>query len=53
MNKRQLAEQFGFSTRWVELRVREGMPSRMLGNQRRFLLSECEAWLARPREASA
>ena len=53
LSKRQVAQWFGFSTRWVELRVREGMPSRMRGNQRRFLLSECEAWLARPSEANA
>jgi len=53
MSKRQLAQWLGFSTRWVELRVREGMPSRIQGNQRRFRLSECEAWLASPREARA
>ena len=53
LSKRQVAQWFGFSTRWVELRVREGMPSRMRGSQRRFLLSECEAWLARPSEANA
>ena len=52
LSKRQLAQWFGFSTRWVELRVREGMPSRMQGNRRRFLLSECEAWLAQPSEAN-
>lgn len=47
MSKRQLADRFGYSTRWVELRVREGMPtSSMKGNQRRFLLSEVEVWLA-------
>ena len=53
LSKRQVAQHFGFSTRWVELRVREGMPSRMRGNRRRFLLSECEAWLAQPSEANA
>lgn len=53
LSKRQVAQWFGFSTRWVELRMREGMPSRMRGHQRRFLLSECEAWLARPSEANA
>lgn len=49
--KRQLAQRLGFSTRWIELRVNEGMPSRIQGNQRRFLLSECEAWLAHRRTA--
>ena len=53
LSKRQVAQWFGFSTRWVELRMREGMPSRLRGNQRRFLLSECKAWLARPSEANA
>lgn len=53
LSKRQLAQRLGFSTRWVELRVREGMPSRIQGNQRRFLFSECETWLARTRKASA
>ncbi|HEY4895785.1 MAG TPA: hypothetical protein VII01_06825 [Solirubrobacteraceae bacterium] len=53
LSKRQLAQCFSFSTRWVELRMREGMPSRMRGNQRRFLLSECEAWLAQSRKANA
>jgi hypothetical protein len=53
LSKRQVAQWFGFSTRWVELRVREGMPSCMRGNRRRFLLSECEAWLAQPSEADA
>ena len=51
LSKRQLAEHFGFSTRWVELRVRDGMPSTIHGNRRRFLLSEVEAWLAQGRTA--
>lgn len=51
VSKRQVAEHFGFSTRWVELRVREGMPSRAIGGRRRFLLSECEEWLLKGRSA--
>ena len=35
VSKRQIAAHFGFSTRWVELRVREGMPS-LFGGHRRF-----------------
>lgn len=35
------------STRWVEMRVREGMPSRMDGNRRIFPLDDCLAWLER------
>ncbi len=45
VSKRQLAERLGYSTRWVELRVREGMPSRMVGAQRRFRASDVEQWL--------
>lgn len=51
LSKRQLAQRLGYSTRWVELRVREGMPSTLKGNQRRFLLSETEAWLAERKTA--
>jgi phage terminase Nu1 subunit (DNA packaging protein) len=49
VTKRQLAEHLGRSTRWVELRVREGMPSEPPTTRfphRRFRLSEVEAWLA-------
>lgn len=49
VTKRQLAEHLGRSTRWVELRVREGMPSEAPTTrypQRRFRLPEVEAWLA-------
>lgn len=53
LSKRQLAQRLGYSTRWVELRVREGMPSRIQGNQRRFLASECVEWLAQRRTATA
>jgi hypothetical protein len=48
VTKRRLAEHLGRSTRWVELRVREGMPSEPPTTrypQRRFRLSEVEAWL--------
>lgn len=47
LNKRQLAAHLGFSTRWVELRVGEGMPSKLWGNRRRFRVSEVESWLER------
>jgi hypothetical protein len=46
LTKRQLADHYGFSTRWIELRMQEGMPSRMIGGRRRFRLSETENWLA-------
>ncbi len=45
VSKRQLADRLGYTTRWVELRVREGMPSRMVGAQRRFRASDVEHWL--------
>jgi predicted DNA-binding transcriptional regulator AlpA len=45
LTKKQLAAHFGYSTRWVELRVREGMPSKLIGGRRRFRLSEVEAWI--------
>jgi hypothetical protein len=47
LSKRQIADYFGRSTRWVELRVREDMPSKMIGGRRGFRLSEVEAWLDR------
>jgi len=57
LTKRQVAEYLGRSTRWVELRVREGMPSEPPTTRfprRRFRLSEVEAWLAagRPKPAT-
>ena len=45
VTKKQVAAYLGFSTRWVELRVREGMPSMLFGGHRRFRLSEVEAWI--------
>lgn len=43
----QVAERFGVSektvSRWVDSR---GLPSRKVGNVRRFLLSEVDAWFA-------
>jgi predicted DNA-binding transcriptional regulator AlpA len=47
LSKRQIADYFGRSTRWVELRVREGLPSKMIGGRRGFRLSEVEAWIDR------
>jgi len=45
LSKKQIAAHFGFSTRWVEMRVREGMPSQMIGGHRKFRVIECEQWL--------
>lgn len=45
LSKREVAAHYGRSTRWIELRMREGLPSRMLGGRRAFRLSEVEAWM--------
>jgi predicted DNA-binding transcriptional regulator AlpA len=46
LSKRQVAEHLGFSVRWVELRVREGMPHQRWGSNRlRFRVSDVETWL--------
>ncbi len=48
LTKQQLAVHLGRSTRWIELRVREGMPSEPPTRRfphRRFRLAEVEAWL--------
>jgi excisionase family DNA binding protein len=45
LSKRQLADLLGFSVRWVDYKVREGMPSHRFGKRRRFRLSEVERWL--------
>lgn len=49
LTKKQLAQRLDRSTRWIELRVREGMPSEPPTERypgRRFRLSEVEDWLA-------
>ena len=47
-NKRQIAEHFGRSTRWVELRMLDGMPYRKEHPTAwpMFRLSEVDAWMA-------
>jgi hypothetical protein len=48
LTKQQLADHLGRSTRWIELRVREGMPSEPSTRRfphRRFRLAEVEVWL--------
>lgn len=46
VTKQQVANHFQFSTRWVEMRVVEGLPHRQFGSRKRFRLSEVERWLA-------
>ncbi len=38
------------STRWVEQRIRDGLPSIMEGNKRMFPLEECLIWLEKWRK---
>lgn len=49
LSKRQIAMHYGRTTRWVEMRMRDGMPHRKDGRSREartmFRLSECDAWM--------
>jgi hypothetical protein len=45
VTKSELAAHFGYSRRWVELRQREGLPSQLIGGQRRYRLSHVERFL--------
>jgi hypothetical protein len=50
LTKRQIAQHYGRSTRWVELRMKEGMPHRKDRDTPNswvmFRLTEVDAWLA-------
>jgi phage terminase Nu1 subunit (DNA packaging protein) len=55
LTKRQLASELGRSTRWVELRMREGLPvlpRRTPGEHARFELGAVRAWLERRAEGA-
>lgn len=55
VTKKFLAERWGVSERWIELRARDdGLPRRKDPYSRlvRFNLAECERWLQQRREAS-
>lgn len=47
LTKTQLSQhaQIKRSRRWIEQRVKEGMPSHLDGNRRMFRLSEVQDWL--------
>lgn len=45
LTKRQLAAHYGFSIRWVEAQQTAGMPSRLIGGQRRYRLSETDPFV--------
>jgi excisionase family DNA binding protein len=48
--KKEIAELLGFSVRWVEYRVVEGMPHKVFGGRLRFQRSVVEAWLEQREE---
>jgi hypothetical protein len=52
LKKKQIAEHYGRSTRWVERQMHEGMPHRKSSPAAwpMFRLSECDAWLSRQSE---
>jgi len=45
--KRRIAEFYGYSVRWVERQVANGMPCRRIGGQLRFQLTPVDAWIRR------
>lgn len=53
LTKQQIARLLGFSVRWVEYRVAEGMPSRRIGGRLRFQRSAVERWLAEQEEKAS
>jgi phage terminase Nu1 subunit (DNA packaging protein) len=56
LTKKQLASHLGRSERWIELRVRDGMPVEEATDRygrRRYDLRLVEAWLRRGRPISA
>lgn len=45
VTKRELAAHYRVSTRWVELQMSKGMPSRKVGGARRYELGIVDRWL--------
>ncbi len=45
LTKRQLAAHLGYSTRWIELQVKDGMPCERWGGRLRFQVPAVEGWL--------
>lgn len=46
LTKAELAERLGYSVRWIEGKLAEGMPSQMYRGKRVFREEEVRAWLA-------
>jgi hypothetical protein len=40
-----LADYLGMSVRWLEYRMKEGMPHHKIGSRTKVRVSECEDWL--------
>jgi len=47
LDKRALAAHLDCSVRWIEARLRDGLPSMMIAGRRKFRVSEAEKWLER------
>jgi hypothetical protein len=45
LDKRALAAHLGCGERWIEYRMREGMPAWKIAGRIKFRASEVEAWL--------
>lgn len=45
VSKKGVAAHYGFSVRWVEYQLVRGLPSTLIGGQRRFRLSETDRFL--------
>lgn len=41
----ELCAHLKVSDRWLEYRIKEGMPSALIGGRRKFRVSEVEPWL--------
>ncbi len=45
LSKKQMAKELGVTTRYLEYRMAEGLPSRLMGRRRLFRRSVVEGWL--------
>lgn len=45
LDKPALAKHLAVSTRWIERRLHDGLPSTWIAERRKFKVSEVEAWL--------
>lgn len=50
LTKKQVATALGYSPRWIEMRMSEGMPHNHSANGRaQFRLEDCRGWIERER----